>query len=56
MAQPKEPVSELTLANIEAMAVGKDIQPSVATCLGIWGDCTLPGGTKSKAPAVEVNL
>ena len=28
----------------------------VTTCLGLWGTCTLPDGTESKAPAVHVTL
>ena len=45
-------VHPLFEANIEALA-NKEI--SIITCLGFWGDCTLPSGTVSKAPAIEVN-
>ncbi|WP_462376314.1 hypothetical protein [Rikenella microfusus] len=54
MAQPKEQISDLTLANIEAMAVPDEGGMTITTCLGLWGPCTLPDGTESKAPAVTI--
>lgn len=39
-------------SNIQALAAG---EVHVTTCLGWWGKCTLPNGTESLAPAVEVS-
>ena len=45
-------MDELFEANVEALTNG---EISVSTCLGLWGTCTLPDGTMSKAPAVHVS-
>ncbi len=42
-------------ANVEALANGEG-GVSISTCLGVLGPCTLPNGTVSKAPAVEIQL
>ena len=44
--------NELFDSNVEALARG---EVNVSTCLGLWGECTLPNGTKSKAPAIEIS-
>lgn len=46
-------LSALLDANVEALA-GNEVTTS--SCLGLWGTCMLPGGTISKAPAVEVKV
>ena len=45
IANEENEVSKLLNANVEALAT---------TCLGLWGECTLPDGTESKAPAVHI--
>ena len=42
-------------ANVEALTNGEG-GVSISTCLGVLGPCTLPNGTVSKAPAVEIQL
>lgn len=44
--------NDLFEQNLEALAKGEGVK--IYTCLGLWGECTLPSGTTSKAPAVEV--
>ncbi len=60
MARSEQQVSDLTLANIEAMAgLGiPDLPPikGVAACLGWWGPCSTPSGGESKAPLVEASF
>ena len=47
--------SNLLRENVEALSDSEG-DMGVTTCLGIWGTCTLPDGTESKAPAVHVTL
>lgn len=55
--QNKAHESDLLLENIEALASdGESGGTNISGCLGLWGSCTLPNGTVSKAPAVEVGL
>lgn len=51
IANEENEVSKLLNANVEALA--RD-EISATTCLGLWGECTLPDGTESKAPAVHI--
>ena len=44
--------NDLFEQNLDALARGEGVK--IYTCLGLWGECTLPSGTTSKAPAVEV--
>ena len=47
-----DPMDDLFRANVEALTNG---EISVSTCLGFWGECTLPDGTRSKAPAIHLS-
>ena len=44
--------NDLFEQNLDALARGEGVK--IYTCLGLKGECTLPNGTISKAPAVEV--
>lgn len=55
--QKTETLSDLALQNVEALADDEnDGGVAVSGCLGVWGKCTLPDGTKSLAPAVHVSF
>ena len=43
--------NDLFEQNLDALARGEGVK--ISTCLGLKGECTLPNGTTSKAPAVE---
>ena len=51
IANEENEVSKLLNANVEALA--RD-EISATICLGLWGECTLPDGTESEAPAVHI--
>ncbi|MDR1502588.1 MAG: NVEALA domain-containing protein [Prevotella sp.] len=48
-------LSDLTLANVEALASGEG-GTTATTCLGLWGSCSTPSGATSKAPLVEISF
>lgn len=41
-------------SNVEALSDGEGV--SVSVCLGIWGTCTTPDGSKSMAPLASVTF
>jgi hypothetical protein len=52
-SQSENLLSDIALANVEALAQESG---GISMCLGLWGDCILPDGTVSKAPAVHYQL
>lgn len=41
-------------SNVEALSAGEGV--SVSVCLGIWGTCTTPDGSKSMAPLASMTF
>lgn len=45
-----------SLVEMNVEALSRSESGGISACFGIWGTCTLPDGTKSKAPAVYYDM
>lgn len=45
--------TDFLASNLEALVEG---EVSITVCLSIWGECTMPDGTKTPGPAINAQF